>query len=53
MRRFNAFLFTTCLILSLLTGCGAAPADASSGQGTGKLQVVVTIFPAYESSPCC
>ncbi|MGX8693060.1 MAG: metal ABC transporter substrate-binding protein [Clostridia bacterium] len=43
MRRLLTAILTAALLLSLLCGCGAAPAKE-----TGKLRIVATIFPLYD-----
>ncbi len=43
MKRFLIALLTAALLLSLLAGCGTAPA-----QDEGKIKIVTTIFPIYD-----
>ena len=43
MKRFFSAVMAAALLLSLLAGCGAAPAEEP-----GKLKIVTTIFPLYD-----
>lgn len=49
MKRLFTILMTCLLAATILTGCGAAGSTAaSSGEGSGRLQVVATNFPGYD-----